>query len=178
MLVEAHDEHSDLENHTLLGLVLVYVDDFMIMGFKDTILWFEKELRARWEATDLDWAGQQAPVRFCGMDIYRDWNGSYHASQRAYVRELVKRHGLDGASQNMPIPTFDEPEEEADRTAEEVRAAQQIAGELQWVATKTRVSGRKRHGPESEMGGADGPGHSEVPERHRGSWLGVQCWGH
>ena len=139
MLVEAYDEHSDLENHTLLGLVLVYVDDFMIMGFKDTILWFEKELRARWEATDLDWAGQQAPVRFCGMDIYRDWNGSYHASQRAYVRELVKRHGLDGASQNMPIPTFDEPEEEADRTAEEVRAAQQIAGELQWVATKTRV---------------------------------------
>ena len=56
MLVEAFDEESDLENYILLGLVLVYVDDFMILGYKDSLLWFEKELRARWEATELEWA--------------------------------------------------------------------------------------------------------------------------
>ena len=54
------------------------------------------------------------------------------------MKELVKRHGLEGKVQNLPIAGFDEPEEETDRTAADVRAAQQIAGELQWVSTKTR----------------------------------------
>ena len=76
-------------------------------------------------------------VRFCGMDIYRDHSGGFHASQRSYIRELVRRHGLKEKSQGSPLQHFDEPEEELGRTAEQVKAAQQIAGELQWVATKT-----------------------------------------
>ena len=57
--IEAFDEESELENYVLLGVVLVYVDDFMILSYKDSLLWFEQELRARWEATELDWAVPQ-----------------------------------------------------------------------------------------------------------------------
>ena len=72
------------------------------------------------------------------MDIYRDRGGGFHASQRPYVRELVRRHDLRGKTQNSPVQHFDEPEEELETTAEHVGAAKQIAGELHWVATKTR----------------------------------------
>ena len=65
MIVEAFDEQGDLESYVLLGMVLVYVDDFMLMGYKDSIVWFEKKLREKWEVTDLEWAGDQAPLRFC-----------------------------------------------------------------------------------------------------------------
>ena len=37
-IVEAFDEEGDLENYVLLGMVLVYVDDFMLMGYK-AIVW-------------------------------------------------------------------------------------------------------------------------------------------
>lgn len=105
------------------------------MGFKDAIMWFEK---AKSEATDLDFAGHDPPVRFCGVDIYRDSHANFHATQSAYVKEVVKRHGLEGKRQNVPIQGFDEPEEETDRTAADLRAAQQIAGVFQWVSTKTK----------------------------------------
>ena len=45
------------------------------------------------------------------------------------IKELIKRHGFGSSDgQNIPMAGFEEPEEEMDRTAADVRAAQQIAG--------------------------------------------------
>ena len=154
---------------------MVYVDDFMILSYKESLLWFERELRARWEATELDGAVPQSPVRFCGMDIYRDRSSGSHASQRSYIRELVKRHDLKGKTQNSPLHPLHEPEEELEKTAGQVRAAQQIAGELQWVATKTRPDvayAVSRIGSDTIWS----PGwavETEVPEWRGSTWFGV-----
>ena len=99
---DLYEEGQDTENQVLLGMVLVYVDDFVVVGSKDSIVWFETELRKRWEETE-----------FGSVD--RDWYGNFQASQRAYIKELVKRHGLEKEFQSLPIVGYEKPEEEADR---------------------------------------------------------------
>ena len=119
--------------------MLVYVDDFLIMGSKDSIRWFDKKLREKWEATALEWANPREALRFLSMDIYRNDDGTFHANQRSYIKELGKRYGMENEKQAVPIKDVTEPEEEEGRTLEQVREAQKIAGEIQWVATKTRL---------------------------------------
>ena len=94
-IVEVHDLDTVHESQVLLGLVLVYVDDFLIMGSKDSIRWFDKKLREKWEATALEWANPREALRFLGMDIYRNDDGTFHANQRSYIKELGKRYGME-----------------------------------------------------------------------------------
>ena len=138
-IVEVHDLDTAHESQVLLGLVLVYVDDFLILGSKDSIRWFDKKLREKWEATALEWANPREALRFLGMDIYPNDDGTFHANQRSYIKELGKRYGMENEKQAVPIKDVTEPEEEEGRTLEQVREAQKIAGEIQCVATKTRL---------------------------------------
>ena len=62
------------------------------------------------------------------------------ACQNAYTKELLNRYEVWKRGRPISIPARDaaEPEEELDRTAEEIHDAQRFAGELLWLSTKTR----------------------------------------
>ena len=56
-----------------------------------------------------------------------------------YTKELLNRHDAWRRGKPLSIPRHPlEPEEELDRTAEEICDAQKLAGELLWLSTKTR----------------------------------------
>ena len=80
----------------VLGILLVYVDDFLMLGNRDTIQWLVKEVEKRWEITPVEWANPYQGLRYCGTEIIRLPSGSFHINQQAYIRELVKRHELEG----------------------------------------------------------------------------------
>ena len=122
----------------VLGLLLVYVDDFLMLGNRDTISWLARQVENMWEITPVEWANPYQGLRYCGTEILRMSNGSFHINQQAYIRELVKRHELEGETMSSPIRDFMEPDDEENVTPEEVRKAQQLAGELQWVSSRTR----------------------------------------
>ena len=63
------------------------------------------------------------------------------ACQDAYAKELLNRHDVWKRRKPVLIPAQDasETEEELDRTAEEIHAAQKWAGELLSLSTKNKA---------------------------------------
>ena len=137
---EIYEDHEGKPTGTnmILGLLLVYVDDFLMLGNRDTVQWLARKVEDMWEITPVEWANPCQGLRYCGTEILRLTNGSFHINQQAYIRELVKRHELEGETMSSPIRDFMEPEDEENVTPEEVKKAQQLAGELQWVSSRTR----------------------------------------
>ena len=64
--------------------------------------------------------------------------GDFFANQCSYLREVVRRHGMEDLCSAQLMKEAQEPEDELDRTPRQVREAQQLGGELLWLATKTR----------------------------------------
>ena len=95
-----------------------------------------KRVSQAWETTEPRWAGED-PLRFCGMDIYRNTEG-FFINQSGFLRELLRRHSMDSNASNLVMRATTEPEDEPGKTQHEIRAAQQAAGELLWLSTKTR----------------------------------------
>ena len=85
-------------------------------------------------------ADDHEPLRDCGTEIFKYRHGDFMACQNVYTKELLNRHDAwkRGKSTSIPARDASEPEEELDRTTEEIHDAQQFAGELLWLSTKTR----------------------------------------
>ena len=75
-------------------------------------------------------------MKFLGIEIEKLSTGEYFLHQRCYTQELLNRHGTVGQSSTLKLP--EETEVTTGPVAEEVRLAQAITGELQWLASKTR----------------------------------------
>ena len=127
---------------TLKGLVMMYVDDALILGGAEVVKEVVEKMREVWEISKPEWLGDEAPVRFLGMDL---WKGNYgvFVSQEAYIRDVLKRRGGEqGACSGIPITRdqaqrLEEPQGTTP-TPEEVREAQKITGEVMWVLTRSR----------------------------------------
>ena len=72
------------------------------------------------------------------MELSRTEQGDFFANQCSYLREVVRRHGVEDLCSAQMMKESQEPEDELDRTPLQVREAQQLGGELLWLATKTR----------------------------------------
>eukprot|EP00435_Cladocopium_sp_Y103_P004783 s2934_g1.t1 len=128
----------------LVGLLLVYFDDLLVLGIisdiiiKPTI----KAIQAKWETSIPEDIDSSSGVRFLGAELFND-GIKWWMTQRNYIQDLLARN-LGGNSSSWPtrkIPMASEPETREDppgRDPLNVKEAQRIVGELVWVSTRTR----------------------------------------
>ena len=89
-----------------------------------------------WDCSEPDWAGSTA-VKFLGVEVRRTPSGAFHLSQETFLLDLLQKY----PQIEYPAPTpviLVTVEAEAAVTAEDVRAAQGIAGKLTWLVCRTR----------------------------------------
>ena len=123
----------------VLGHVLIYIDDMMVLGSDGIRKGFMKRLSQEWKCTPGETVNQEGWVRFSGFELKHGSDGvSIMVSQSSYIRDLLKRHDVK-TEKPYPMPKWDteEPPEE-DITSAQIKEAQMYVGELLWAAVRSR----------------------------------------
>eukprot|EP00439_Symbiodinium_sp_Y106_P022102 s6340_g2.t1 len=136
-----------LVDGSVIGHVLVYVDDLLILSTRNTAESFHSWVKDKWGCSDLDKASSCKPLRFLGVDIYEvnDEYGvcGYSLSQEGYIDELIRSHALEPTARaTIPLPrewVKDPPPEESGYTESTLREAQRVTGELLWLSQRSRI---------------------------------------
>ena len=123
-----------------VALLGVYVDDMIGTGPRAILDSIFLAIQKRWETSRPQFASDEGGILFCGLEIH-DSGDRLHIHQRKYLLDLLNRYPdvTGGASQ----PGLKEPDDPIakDHTQPDLnrlRLAQKLAGELLWIATKTR----------------------------------------
>ena len=120
---------------TLRALVIVYVDDMALFGQRQHVEALVQEIQGLWKISTPTWPSDDAPIVFCGMELWR-FVGGWKITQRRYLQELLQRFQVKGSC-SAPMTRWEEPSEEHPKP-EEVKDAQAITGVLLWAVTRTR----------------------------------------
>ena len=134
------------DEETVLGLVIVYVDDIMYLTTDSEARAAHSWLKRTWECTELEQSLPGKPVTFLGVDVHIvcDVRGAkgFSLGQEGYIDELLRTYGLTAKDRQAPLPrewVREAPQEELDFTPEELKKAQKITGELLWLSQRTRL---------------------------------------
>ena len=118
------------------GYLCSYVDDLLVAGEQAVVESTIKRIEEQWACSDPEYINKEKNIRFCGYELRWNHNDDLLLMQPSYVMDLLNKYQVEGReSEPCPKITHDENE---DYTAETLRAAQQITGELLWVQTRTR----------------------------------------
>ena len=136
------------DGESTVGLMIVYVDDFLILGPRwvtdDAYEW----MATTWEATPCQYATPSTSVRFLGMETKQEVNSGgeiagYTLDQEGYIEEVLRQHNVAPTEKSL-LPsvkewmTLDPESFPATYGQEQLRAAQSITGELAWLAQRCR----------------------------------------
>ncbi|CAE7208296.1 GIP [Symbiodinium sp. CCMP2456] len=122
-----------VEDASLVGLVVVYVDDLLICSVPSIISAVAEAVKNLWETSALSWASDGG-IRFLGIEIMKV-EGGFALNQEPYIKELTRLHSIPPTQKDL-IPVareqsaFTAEPEEAVFSTEELRQAQQLAGEI------------------------------------------------
>ena len=119
------------------GHLVVYVDDLMVLGPSHIRQGFLTRLQQEWKVSTPETVGKDQWTRFCGFELKWDDDTHLRVAQPSYIEELLERHRVQ-RSRNTPVAKSDPPEEPEVATAEDVRAAQALTGELLWLSIRSR----------------------------------------
>ncbi|CAE7463061.1 GIP, partial [Symbiodinium necroappetens] len=124
------------------GYMNIYVDDVLYVGLPEIITVLQQWLTSEWKASDLTWASENEIIRFLGLEVGL-YQGGVRIGQQAYVDELIRHHKLqDARGYGTPCPQewlLGECEDvEVEYTAEQLRKAQVLTGELLWLSGRSR----------------------------------------
>ena len=134
-------------NNEIVAVIVIYVDDFVICGSRNTIMVLAQGIQQLWETTELQLISQQQPLRFLGMEIYlRGGEGepmSFSIAQEAYIRELLRTREisstqLDRIPLSKDAASFAVLENDIPPNDFDVHLAQQLTGELLWISQRSR----------------------------------------
>ncbi|CAE7831413.1 RE1 [Symbiodinium sp. CCMP2592] len=125
------------------AVIVVYVDDYLICGPRDIVMEISDIIQRVWDTTELTFLGPGSDVRFLGMELRRESETSeeIYVLQQGYIQELLRLHEVKSTHRDKVPITKDlatVPDKEEDHDEEMVRRAQQITGEVLWVAQRTR----------------------------------------
>ena len=87
---------DDLNPEELVGLLLVYVDDFMPLGAEGVPQALMEKIKGTWESSEESWFSEE-PVRFCGVNISVTEHG-ITLDQMDYIKEIIDRNNVTGKS--------------------------------------------------------------------------------
>ena len=122
-----------------VGMVLIYVDDFLFLGFQKLVQGAVEAVSKTWTCSKPMFASETEAVTFCGIEIreHKESQG-FALTQQAYEQELLERWPqAKGSNQiHLRIPDPEAPEEDPD--ANLVREAQALTGALLWLSTRCR----------------------------------------
>ena len=127
---------DDWNPEELVGLLLVYVDDFMPLGVEGVPQALMEKIKGTWESSEESWFSEE-PVRFCGVNISVTEKG-ITLDQMDYIKEIIDRNNVTGKSVIPMSKECSEPEAEIGITAEEIQTGQRLVGELIWLVTRSR----------------------------------------
>ena len=104
------------ENGTevMKGLVVVYVDDMLILASDSVRKSLCGQTKSVWEVSAPEEVGSEAGVRFCGMELWLEKDGTYILTQENYIKDLVERNGITGKSAIPMSKDMAEPEVESE----------------------------------------------------------------
>ena len=129
------------EGSVLVGVLVVYVDDLLLRARTEVIKELAAAIQRFWKTSALQLV-TEGEIRFLGIEISRTSQG-FALSQRSYLEELLRLHEIPARKRDLvPVSkesvSFVATEDEPPRSETEVRAAQQIGGELLWMSQRTR----------------------------------------
>ena len=145
-LVVAETEPKCETQRELLGLCLVYVDDFLLAGPDGVLDSLERLLKATWNCSVTQRIGgmTNGVLKYLSLEVEAR-NGSFVVHQSPYLDEMLQKWGLESANPVTSIVLEPRPRkpEEGDEDRPEldlqtVRMAQKMAGGLIWLATRSR----------------------------------------
>ena len=126
----------------LIGLVLIYVDDLLILSDLTTVDLILEEIKSVWELSQPEEVNSEVGTRFLGSELWRWKTGHWMTTQKGYTTDLLRRNlGPDEEKWKVKkLPLLREPELPPDSPGDRelLREAQRIMGELVWLSTKTR----------------------------------------
>lgn len=127
----------------LVGMLLTYVDDFLLTGEMEVIDLVARELRNKWETSKPELVDHQAGVRFLGTELWRSPEGLWFSTQINYTTDLLRRNLGEEQSEwtikKLPMAKeVSPPNVPGDVDIAKVRQAQRVVGELVWLSTRTR----------------------------------------
>ena len=128
-LVDQHDH--------VVGLMAIYVDDMLVAAEDGNLQEAFGALKRSWNCSPEEYVSKERPMRFCGYEIVELEEEQLHIGQGSYIRDLLERHGVQGV-EKTPIPAISDEEDEEPIDYKEVKAAQQVIGELQWLVGRSR----------------------------------------
>ncbi|OLP99915.1 Ubiquitin-activating enzyme E1 2 [Symbiodinium microadriaticum] len=125
----------------LVGILVVYVDDILLCGATNTVRLLAQAIQRLWKTSPLQFV-EEKEIRFLGIEVARV-PGGYSLSQKSYINELLRLHKMPDRRRDLvPIAkesaTFIAEDNEGPQSEEEIRLAQQVAGELLWISQRTR----------------------------------------
>ena len=118
------------------GYLCSYVDDLMVAGEQAVVESTIKRIEEQWACSEPEYINNEKNIRFCGYELRWDRADDLLLMQPSYVLDLLDKYQVKGREAE-PCPKITQGENE-DYTADTLRAAQQITGELLWVQTRTR----------------------------------------
>ena len=120
------------------GLLLVYVDDLLVLSGEEVRQALIREIQSHWQTSVPEEVNHQQWVRFCGYEMKR-FEDQIMLGQPSYLRDLIKRRQVTGKRSSRMAKDMMPPEEpEQDVTVAHIREAQSIAGEILWIALRSR----------------------------------------
>ena len=129
---------ADGDDGTPLGFLLTYVDDMLILGGDQLVKSTAGAIGKKWQCFAPQYLQENVPMRFCGFELTKVEQG-IRLDQFGYTQELLKKLNGEGA-EGCPLPKVpDEETAEETFTAEDLRRAQSIVGEVLWLSTRTRA---------------------------------------
>ena len=135
------------QDDSILGHVLVYVDDLLILSTLPVARALHDWIKGRWQCSELERAQRHRALRFLGVDVYevQDDQGpcGFKLGQEGYIDELVRSHELAASCRaSVPVPkewVREAPADEVGYSERALRDAQRITGELLWISQRTRL---------------------------------------
>ena len=119
------------------GAVICYVDDLLIAGEDKAAAEVASMFRRTWKCTEPQWDD----ISFNGFEVKRTEEGLV-LTQDSYTKDLLERYTSLEGYEEVPAPIQLKPEEfalkDGEQASEYVRAAQVMAGEIQWLAGRCR----------------------------------------
>lgn len=123
------------------GLMTIYVDDILISAEEGAMNSAMDAIGRLWTCSSIEVASPDHAIKFCGFEVMENENGDgIHVHQRMYEKELLERWDV---KEGVDCPNYKMNEEEdeevnVDEMKPYVREAQQLAGSLLWLSTRTR----------------------------------------
>ena len=130
-----------VEESAVIGVLVIYVDDTLICSTQAVVKAIAKAIRGLWSTSPLALASDGA-IKFLGLEIERI-EGGFAVGQADYIRELLRIHEVKETQRDLiPVAreqaSFVAVEDEMIFSEEELRRAQQCAGEILWVSQRSR----------------------------------------